>query len=123
MSTPKNAPYKIEQRDARASKRRVYPIWVSCRGFADALGVTRKVSVQGTRRCRAEQSRPRGKAAVKAAKRAAHANRHYWQERWEAAVIREANQMKENFSEALSYLAAVSPKAAAITQWAVGAAQ
>lgn len=86
MSTPRNEPYKVEQREARASKRRVYPIWVSCRGFADALGVTRKVSVQGTRRCRAEQSRPRGKAAVKAAKRTAHAMSRYLNEQIKMTV-------------------------------------
>lgn len=119
MSTPRNEPYKIEQRDAKASTRRVYPRWISCYAFSDGLSLT-KIPAQGTLRCRIGQ---RGKAAVKAAKRTTHNKRHYWQERWEAAVTRETSRMQEIFSEALANLDAVSPKAAAITRWAVGAAQ
>lgn len=122
MSTPYNAPYKVEQREAKASKRRVYPIWISCHVLYDGLSLT-KITAQGTRRRRAKQNRPRGKAAVKAAKRSTHNKRHYWQERWEAAVMRESNRMNENFSEALTYLYAVSPKAAAITRLGAGIAQ
>jgi hypothetical protein len=128
MPTPKNAPYKKEQQAAKASKFNAYPIWVSCMIINKNEGTNLpvelvKVSVKGTKRTRHNQiDRPRGKANVKAAKRSTHIKRHYWQERWEAAIRREANRMKENFNEALAYLDAVSPKAAAIIRLAGGVA-
>ena len=71
MATPHNAPYKESQR--KAKERRVYVKHISCE--IDEWGFKHKVG--GTYRCRHMQSRVRGKAAVKAAKRQTHTKGYY----------------------------------------------
>ena len=66
MPTPQDAPYKQEQREAKASKKRHVVLWTS--------------TIQGTYR-KPVTNDPKGKAAVKAAKRATKVSKHYWHNR------------------------------------------
>lgn len=84
--TPENAPYKVAQRVAKASKYRAYPLWVSCEIInigRPLRPLLKKVQVQGTFR-REKPKSPKGKANVKAAKRSTNRKCHYWQKRFDA---------------------------------------
>jgi len=84
MTTPKNAPYKLAQRAAEASKYKVRVLWISCQisesTRLDSKGnivlMPVRQAVQGTRRTGPPQ-RTRGKAAIKAAKRLTHTKGFY----------------------------------------------
>lgn len=80
--------YKKEQRQARRAGKIGQVIWVSCyiNEMKSAPGQFRKIAVNGTRRTRTGSHRIRGKAAVKAAKRATH-SRRYYQARRDLALL------------------------------------
>lgn len=95
--TPNNAPYKQEQRSAKSSKRRRYPLWTSCvvidanDGIKGAPVKLVKMPVDGTYR-REKPKYPRGKANVKAEKRATHQRHYYERHRFAARIEKDMDK-------------------------------